>query len=120
VSEVQIFSVTKKMLWALIKAEQERECFSVEGAIASYVYDLSRGKIMSQREYAKCWSWTHKKVRYHWENIALKGAFLWERTQGHTWGTPGAQETPKSGQNQNNGAHEGHTKGTQLINTNRS
>jgi len=116
VSEPQLFLVTKKMLWKLIKHEQERGEFSTEGAIASMLYDRMRGKEFSQREYQQVWGWSRKKVRYNWDQITSTAALLLLNSQGPHKGHAGAQNAAKSDEKSQVGATQGPRKGPHLYN----
>lgn len=115
---MSLYPVTKQMIWQMI--ENERRLggpFSLQGAIASYLYDLITGSEMSQRNYCKVWGWSHKKVRLNWEQITSTAALMHANEQGHTRGTTGAQKEAKTAQNEGVRAHEGHTRGTHLQST---
>ena len=115
---MSLYPVTKQMIWQMIENERQRpDGFTLQGAIASYLYDLITGTEMSQRNYCKVWGWSHKKVRLNWEQITSTAALMHANEQGHTRGTTGAQKEAKSAQNEGVRAHEGHTRGTHLLNT---
>lgn len=118
---MSLYPVTKAFVWQMI--ENERKLggpFSLQGAIASYLYDLITGGEISQRNYCKVWGWSHKKVRLNWEQITSTAALMHANEQGHTRGTTGAQKEAKTEQNEDIGAQQGHNRGTHLRNTTNS
>jgi hypothetical protein len=118
---MSLYPVTKQFIWQMIDNERRLGGpFSLQGAIASYLYDLITGAEISQRNYCKVWGWTHKKVRLNWEQITSTAHLIHANSQGHTRGTTGAQEDAIPDEKQGNGAHEGHNRGTHLQNTTNS
>ena len=115
---MSLYPVTKQMLWQMI--ENERKLggpFSLQGAITSYLYDLITGAEISQRNYAKIWRWTRKKVRINWEQIENTATLIHSNSQGPTRGPLGAQKDVIPMQKESIGAHEGPTWGPHLQNT---
>lgn len=116
---MSLYPVTKQMVWQMIENERRLgEPFTLQGAIASYLYDLISSEPLSQRNYVKVWSWTHKKVRLHWEQITTTAELIYSNSEGHTRGTLRAQKDAIPEQKEGIGAHEGHTRGTHLQSTN--
>lgn len=115
---MSLYPVTKQMIWQMIENERRLgEPFTLQGAIASYLYDLIAGNEISQRNYAKVWGWTRKKVRINWEQIETTAELIHSNSQGPTRGPLGAQKEAIPAQKQSIGAHEGPTWGPHLQNT---
>ena len=64
-----LLNTPRKWLLQALRSESADEGFSDEGVRISLYLDVDRGRIKSQRDYARIWGWTRRKVRYHWEDI---------------------------------------------------